>query len=462
MKMLAKGNKRLVMERIARAARRILLVPLAATILHGCSQNECHSHNETTILLNRPTDGTVAGIDELEKEPPAGVLITEPLIKFVNETHAISSGGMPQEVYVTQVPQYCFDNLDATAYAIPDYNSVYIRGPITLQSLGFGSLNHEIGHLQPAGVPGEGISQLNEIEQRLTGFAILAMQQTGKPQPIFFDPIGNDKERIYNLIDRSYFYKQFQTKDPVEEAYDSFMWVNGNDYTTATVFLLLRLPKIDGNFSRLREETEHLMKSDGFEQEKEAVIKAAIAEYFSYNFDIETIGTYSYMAEVDLTLMMAYFKELYRKFGPDIASLFFYNDSHDEWYYVSSKHIKSGHTLGFEEMDCKQTIIEFSTELTTNCTDEEVCMELSASFKTAIQNKTLCCVQVDPNSLKEGEPTFRKFIVHGSGYRYEGSVTLQGGHISYNYVTVDGFQEQYVDVLDTSKIAEIGINEPCQ
>ncbi len=469
MKIRAKDNKRLIIAKIGKIARRLLLVPLAATILHGCvsekyyechsSHDECCSHNETTIKLNRPTDGTVASIDELKKEPPAGVLMTEPLIKFINEAYAVSSSGMPQEAYVTQVPEYCFTELGgANAYAIPEYTTVYIRGPIRLY-IGLDTLDHEMGHLQPNGKSNEAIPQLNALEQYFTRFAILAMQQTGKSQPIFYDPIAwEDKKWIYELIDRSYPYNQSREERPdenvVDKGYEAFMWVFDGDYTPKTLYFLLKLLKIDGDFNRLREETTNLLESETLEQEMETVIKAAIAEYFSYNFvEVNTWSSYAYKAEVDLALMMAYFKGLYQKFGVDVALQFFYNDSHDEasYYYKKTHDTKSGYTLGFEGMDCKQTNSKLGG--TTDC-DDNFCTKLGADTKGEISNKTLCCVEVKYVDSKK-KPTFRKFVVKGSGSRYT----------KYGYgtnVTVDGFQEPYIDILDTNTVSEIGINEPCQ
>ncbi len=435
--------RRPITERVKKAIRRYLWVPIIATILHGCSQDECHSHNETTILLNRPTDGTVAGINELKKEPPTGVLISELLVDFVNETHAVSSsGGIPKNVQLTKIPSYCFSQFEKPAAAYTIVNSSADEGGVYIGSSPFSfywldTFTHELGHLQPGGSGDEAIPELNTLEQRLMGFALFAKQQGGYSQPIFFDPLNpSERTKLHTLL--NFVYSNKSTSPDGSVAYDWAMAMYGDKYKSADLFFLLKLPALGGDFARLREETLQLLDSGELETEKKSVLKDAITQYSNYNFDPAMPEAYE--AEADLKLMMAYFQELYRKFGLDVAMALYYNDS---------RMVPVGYTLGFEGMDCRLTNVALAGS-ETDCTNEDICKQTGAVLKTEVLAETLCCVEIDENDPS----SFRKFIVEGKGTRY------MWNH--KNSLKLDGFSFIYVDSLAESTMTEIKIDEPCQ
>jgi len=377
-----------------------LAVPLVATLFTGClSPEECRTYNKTTIILNRETDGKIARFNELKHMPMPESFITESLIDFINETHALSAEGIPKNTKITRVPDYC---PGGEAYALPGGGSaergVYLRSYISFANVRI--VFHEIGHLQPSGRGNEVVSQLNEYEQIFNGFAVFANQLE------CYEDTKNWAGYAYELERR------------VVRAGGGDYGV-ADEYDEANVYIAYKLIEHEGNFNALRQEIEQL-KQDG-------KLPAAIKEKVRlYNDRPEGWG-----AGIALELRMSFFKELQRRFGRETALLYF--DSHTYTFIPELYSTVSG----LSGLNCALTSeIEFREADST-----EGCMG-----KETIDNAYFCCLSTEER--EGGDVEFQKWIVNASGYRCDGQNFDSPWHFHYFF--------------DISSQIEIELDEPCR
>ena len=454
MQITIKAIKEPVLKKIGKVARRFLLAPLVTTLSYGCSPDECYSHNETTILLNRPTNGAVAPIKEIHSYPPQGELISDSVIDFINETHAISSSGMPGKVYLTAVPSYCFN---ATAYAIPFDSYTQDRG-VYIHPEGsewfpsdISTINHEIGHLQPHGARDEFIAQLNMLEQDLIGFVIYSNQGLGIDRTYgkyasHYDPY--DRQSLDILSD---FIAQANDGEVIADdpsTYDHIVRFVGED-KPITVSILLGLIKFDGDFGKLRKEMGSLIDTGFLDVGINELIQEALLKYSSLGSDEHTLQAYT--ADITTNVIIAYLKELYRKFGFDTAVEFFYEDLYQTY----------GSDMGFVDyrsnpklstLNCRR--IDYVLGDNTTCKSEDAC-PTGAQYKASFSG-TYCCVGL--NLGNSNDLSYDKFTVKGNGNHYK-------AYPNDVLVLHDGtkeVQDSYLVVFDTTNITKIGINELCQ
>ncbi len=160
----------------------------------------CVQHNDTTIPLNAPTNGRIDDLREFMTTRPLNAdAVPESIIDLVNESHALSSAPLPEEVSLTFVPEWCgripIPNLKAYAhpecdghgergiYFVQRFNEVYV--PITLF--------HEIGHMQPCGLGHEAMAILNHLEQVTMSVGLLYNEE-------FYDNSLTNEERLAFLL----------------------------------------------------------------------------------------------------------------------------------------------------------------------------------------------------------------------------------------------------------------------
>ena len=77
--------------------------------LNSCSPDPtlvCDKHNDSTILLNAPTNERIDDPSALTTDVSLGT-VTPAFIDLVNESHAQSSTPMPEQVYLTVVDNKC-------------------------------------------------------------------------------------------------------------------------------------------------------------------------------------------------------------------------------------------------------------------------------------------------------------------------------------------------------------------
>jgi len=275
----------------------------------------CRSYNETTIVINRSTDGVIPGYDALSAEPD-GVIITPELLDFVNETHALSTEGLPVEVRATLVPHYCFDG-SCEGYASPSTSSFFLGFPINLRDIRV--TFHEIGHLQP-GNGLEVMSQINEYEQDLMGFVLFSRQEDN-PNDILLWASRNT-------------FRLAKTHDLILAIYASdFSAEEINIYQKSRAYIYNGLLSNGGDFARLRSEYQGLMESTGGVPLD--IIHSAVLD-FAETFSTAKYGDDDLLAYADVTtrLRIFYFLALRGRFGNETAIAYF--DANSAFPYRTS------------------------------------------------------------------------------------------------------------------------------
>ncbi|GEM_PF-3653436 len=364
--------RRPLTERVKRTIQTCLLVPLAATILLGCT-DECRSFNETTRKINRKTDGVVSNTADLKKKPKQDIM-SEAVIDLINETHALSSPGLPDNVNITIVPEYCFKRSHTSnvgAYTVTDTDTtstddigIYVPGQITVDSVR--KVNHEISHLQRKGNDQEVFAQLNEFEQWLIGSVLLSRQ--GLVEKIPKDPVW---ELGYM---RSFVDAVWRAKNGLAEYSEIYSTIPGLG-STGRVFIFLQLVELDGNVQALR---------DYIVSQKGNTIYTAVDTKIEGFIANPTFGYYdrgrsAAVAEVALQMAMMAVKEVTRRFGPDVAFDTFVTDTYPRSSLVSTE------------------------------TEHLFCSKIDETDKKQTEKK-FCCVDIDETDWGNF-PTFRKWIV---------------------------------------------------
>jgi hypothetical protein len=400
--------------------------PLIASLMIGCSDealpNDCRTYNETTITLNRETDGQSVDLRSLESNP-SGSFLTPFHIDFINEAHAIASEGIPPDTKATQSPSYCLMSGDnggqKSAYAQQDdadgaQRGLYVPENQSLNSVTLINLvNHEIGHLQP-GNPQNGsevMSQLNEYGQKLAGFALLMMQGADEGQLVRWASYES-QSGIYQKLARTLESGRGQSGNNPLDAYDK-----------ANMFLFTRLGETGGDILSIRAEFRQLVESGGLAAALDEASSSFLGKYSTANLPDLFID-----ARTRLVVAMQ------RQYG--VA---------DSYFLAHSHLLDSGLVYGLEGMNCALTAPLVSAEYAP-CSDD-VCTETGADSSRAV-SLSLCCVGAD---VQASGIEFFKWNVEASGTKYR----KENGMIS-----VDQFEWGSVMYLSATKTA-IGMDEPC-
>jgi len=405
-----------------KARRFIAALPLAATLIAGCSENrdECRRYNATTIQINRETDGKAPGVRELVKIPP-GTFLSEPEIDFINEAQALSTEGMPKDVKVTQVPSRCPLH-PGSAYTIPESGDgdrgVYVPEGSGLDSLSLiDMLAHEIGHLQTGNPPSgaEVISQLNEYEHELAGFALLSNQDADSGELIRW-AVSEVHPSLYRRLVLSLESKKGQPGyDPLDQ------------YDKANMFIYLKLNELNGDFLALRKEVRLLVDSNALE----AALDEAGKTFLAAHSDPPA-------ADLFIAIRTQRLNELQRRFGYGMALSYFQSDS---------SLIDAGLVFGLDGMNCAHTAQQLS-ETYESCSGG-VCGAIGADESQAV-DYSLCCIGADADS--DGNLVFSKWSVTANGTEYK----KNGGHLSYY-----GFDWNTATYLTPTK-TQLNPDEPCR
>lgn len=363
------GVSKRLFSSVGKVARRFLLAPLAATMLYGCA-DECKSFNETTIMINRKTDGVVSNTDDLKKKPEQGIM-NAAVIDLINETEALSSPGLPFPTNITLVPEYCMTG--GRAYAVPAVMAItsdvgiYVQRQITIDSVR--TVAHEIGHVQQNGKD-EVFAMLNEFEQRLIGSVLLSRQ--GWAEKISEDPIFGEKG--YWLV-RFFVASIWNAKNGLAD----YSEISALDiYLKSNIFIFLQLVELDGDIQALRD----YITSQEAKGTTYIAVDVKIGEFIKNpTFGYYDRGKSAAVAEVKLQLMMLFVKEVARRFGPDDAFNTFLTDIYPR-----------------SALDLTDTDYPFCSKI-NNAKPDETQLD-----------KRFCCISIDRNNWDDF-PVFRKWII---------------------------------------------------
>lgn len=408
--------------------RKIAAAPLIAGLIAGvgCSDaelpNDCRLYNETTITLNLATDGFVPDLRTIESLPQGSFLLPGH-IDFINEAHAIASGGMPPGTMATQSPSYCLmggdDGNQRSAYAqqsdmenaqrglyVPENQSLI---SITLINL----VNHEIGHLQP-GNPVHGsevLSQLNEYEQKLAGFALLSRS-------------GADPDQ---LIRWSYHEAHSGLFQKLRRTLESGRGVEGgeplNAYDEANMFLFARLGENGGDIASIRTEFRSRVADGSLEAELESASSVFLQAYSTAN-----------IADLFVDVRIRLINAIQSQYGEGEA-----------YALAHSALLAPGMAYGLMGMNCYETASPAPADYFP-CSSE-TCTEIGADISRPV-SVSLCCIGAD---FASGEAVFSKSSIEASGVRYE----KEGGTVE-----LGGFRYGALTELTASPVP-LGLDEPC-
>lgn len=475
-----KGYFKKAVNLIKKAGRVALTMPLLSSLVGGCGKpphaGECHSYNNTTVTINRETDGEIARIKEIEKKPEgAGILLTEPLIDFINETHALSSEGLPEDVNVTQAPEQCFRgryaayvtyervHAEGSTVTTPGVNMVDAdKGIYIPEAMGLSNvetLNHEIGHLQPGGGSAAGhrlgctwetIAEINKSEQILNGFVVFASQLENPSDIIKWASHANrfrfglsQMPSALQAIDRA----QLSDEDLVRAEEDSDFEIDivfgtslaGNTHRCADVYFFQLLSEYGADFSRIR--TEVIDTDANYNTLHDIlyrILGAFIRKYAVVDFPL---------ADIDLTMKMAFLEELYGNFEGYIAGEFFRANS-----FVSSTH-RYEYTHGFEGMNCMATRRRRLSDEIEHCWGEDLCDTIGASHRREVVEAHFCCIDIERAEDGVSFQNFRKWVVEAHGTLYT---------TDYGDPNIHDTKWSSVVFLDVDTKTEMGLDESCR
>ncbi len=409
-----------------KAAGLLLAAPLAAGLIGACAEealpDPCRIYNSTTITINRETDGSSADLRTIEAVP-LGSFLTDYHIDFINEAHAIASEGLPPDTKATQSPSYCLmDEGDShkSAYAQPRTEKGRERGfyipenpeldPIKL--LNYAS--HEIGHLQP-GNPENGsevLSQLNEYEQKLAGFALLFRQGADSEQLIRW---ASHEERT-GLFDKLQLTIESGRGSPGNEPLDV--------YDLGNIFIFMKLREHAGDISAVRSDFRGIAE-DGIMN----LALHSMAGVFFSEYGIDNLP--DLFIDVQAALAMA----MESQYGHGMA-----------YFEAHSSLLNSDPTSGLEGLSCTP-IHPVGLTSYIPCSDSE-CAGLGADESRPV-SFSLCCLGAE---MQEGGIVLSKWVVEASGRRFRNSAGV---------LEIGGFGYELANGLSASR-AEIAMDESCE
>jgi len=399
-------------------------LPLLALASAGCEStgrqeeaNVCSSYNDSTVSLNRETDGKIARITELKKAPE-GEVITESLIDFINETHALSTEGMPGELMLTQIPEYCMPE-NAAAYVVPYERGAYVPAPVVFSSMKCTDvqlwvLNHEIGHFQETGMTNEVIAQLNAVEQIIMGYVVFSKQT----------------EHPYDIMGWA------STHSPIiklETLYAYSIMDEMTLHAKANLFVARRLVALNGDFRALREEV-NLLDSSGI---LSSTIDREVEDYRDYYYSIEH-PPYAEIINNNLELRKVFFMEIERRFGTDTANA--YVDATSYATRASAElPLTNIVTLGLEGFSCLP-VGPFSENGPIELDDCTVLGTAAEGYELT-EPAALCCISAEDGG-------FKKWKIHVSGYSCIGQMNIYDQQFDgAGFVTIESREELGSDEL---------------
>ena len=404
-------------------------LPLLAIASAGCEStgrqrsngnvegNVCSSYNDSTVSLNGETDGKTAKISELKKLPEDRV-ITEPLIDFVNETHALSTEGMPPDIMLTKVPAECFDE-GVAAYASLDERGAYVPTQVVFSSMRCQDVQlwvlfHEIGHFQENGGGNEVIAQLNAVEQIIMGYVVFS-NQTENPHDI----IGWAVSRNAALKPEFLFHFPIMDVNSV------------NEHDKADIFVARKLLEYNGDFREVRGEVGRLINEGRLSEAVNEEVERYYEEYYSSGNP-----GFGVIATDNLELRKTFFRELERRFGKDTAMAYLDATSYNARISADAETLDNI-VIGLEGMSC-QPAPPFGVE--NGPLEMEGCSVLGSEEGYVIeQPHVLCCIGAEE---QEGEIIFRKWKVHAGGYRCKGPLRLYGQEWeNVHFLGIEGKEE---------------------
>ncbi len=377
----------------------LLCAPLLST---GCNKvDKCFRYNDTTIKINRDTDGRVSKAAELNKALLHEDIMSGELIDFVNETHAVSSEGMPSDVRVTSVGNECNYKM-ARAYAVMaggDIGTYFIEEDLPLTLTSVSVLFHEIGHLQ--GNYLEIMSHTNEFEQNLMGFVVFSNHEDSLKEMykwayiLRYISMKGDLERISRIFDSDSF------------SYES---ISESESLKSYIFILNELQKTGGDFSALRTRVREL-GIDGLESAMELSTRDFLERY-SASYP----GSYPGI-DLAFAVRMANTREILRRFGREAAIK--YLDSHSPFPY--KHYLPYGVRVfveGMEGMNCLNKTgpdYTFKSSNADSCSGDIGCFYVGANRSESISDD-FCCFTA---SISEDDTVeFQKWKVSASGKAY--------------------------------------------
>ena len=396
---------------ITRAKKFLSALPLAATLLTGCGEtkDECTTYNDTTITLNRATDGKSASVKDLEAIAPGGFL-EDKEIDFINETHVLSSQSMPEDVKVTQVADTCTHNGRLNGYSQPVASfgvdkGVYLPDGMGLDAISLiGLTDHEVGHLMGEDPPGtfEVISQLNEYEQNLMGFVLLSSQNADTGELLRWQS---------HSVHPSLFRRLVLTIGSGRDLTDYDI------YDKSNMHIYNRLVDLQGGFRLIRDEVAEIVQKTGLQD----VLDNAPAVFLS---------NYTTEADMFIAIRMQLLSEIQRRFGLGLS-----------YFNANSNLLDAGLALGLDGLNC--AFVDPPASATYSPCSDATCGNLGADSSHPV-DYNLCCIGMEGSG-------FTKYSVNASGMKYSKS----GGNIQMYDFTWDS-----VIILTPSK-QEISIGKTC-
>lgn len=377
--------------------------PLLASFALGCEADPCASHNETTVRLNRPTDGRIPPLTELMEPPGEGLAISPAVIDLLNESHSLSSGGMPPDSSLTLVEKTCFCP-SCLAFACRESNSVqdrgvYVPSPVVLLSRDPSAVNvmtmfHELGHLQDGGHGNELLPDLNKFEQLLMVHVLLSRNDPSSQKDWAVLVRGLEDVMYYPTFPSG--YRGFGTVQKME------------------AFIIMELARNGGDFGAARAHIRQLVSSGTLGR----AVEDAVRSYAEQYGDIDPAREANNLANLAVSLRISFASQISGRFGTPAALA--YMDAISAKVSMSDE----GLTTGLGGMACAlmgRLRIRFQPITVPDPPQAaEMCPEMReiVSMREVSEVTRLCCV-----SPEEGPAglSFRKFIISVSGYECTGN-----------------------------------------
>jgi len=403
-----------------------LAIPLAAGLSMGCKPDICQSHNETSITLNRQTDGKSMSVKDFE-EGNKGVPPTHLIIDFINETHALATEGLPDNVVLTVVPERCSSKFhDAPAYAV-NKNGITTdgltcdRGVYVVKNYNalaiplLNTLNHEIGHLQQGNHQlNEVVSQLNPYEQLLMGFVLLNNQDAGEDLIRY----------IYHMETWAPSKDVANTLDHIIEGKDTLSTLT--EYRKTEFYLYKKLIETGGDFASVREG----LKSLSDRRDLVGTVDAFAPSFIQDHIDVSHTNILT-------DLRIAYFRELERRFG---------NRTARAYLKATSALLNGDPVFGLGKASCADQIFSDIPPNPVTCLNDPECEVIIGADKKAEVSMELCCLEVDE------EGTLSKHSVSAEGTTF---INFDRELMYY------GFGWRMVRFLQVNSKEELPLDEPC-
>ncbi len=267
----------------------------------------------------------------------------EKLIDGVNETHVWASEGLPPDVTVTAVPDYC-ESPYRFAYAYTDDSNgidrgIYIKASSPWTLYRFNTLTHEIGHLQRYGLEsGETIAELNSLEQRMHGYILFETPPETAQWSLY-----NQGRWLNELLLKIYNYS----------SEDRTSYAQADSYIYSSLF--------NGfDFQALRERIGQLVELGTLEETLHRSLQEFESRYVSEDFDRH--------GKIEATLIlktkMSFMLNLYRQYGLEAVQQFVIGESQVPFD-------NGGLVQGLEGLVCADTGGRSKQEITFCCLSVE-------------------------------------------------------------------------------------------